>query len=159
MRKVLDRIAGTVSSALLGLMVLIAMYQVLTRYVLNSPSVTSEEMLRYGLIWLTLIGGAYVYGKNQHLAIIFFGNKLPQKFQPAIAIFVEIIVIIFSIVLLIYGGMNTTVNAVGQVSAALQMPMQYYYLCLPIGGVLFLIYAVLNLANLINKKQTAQEKD
>ena len=49
-------------------------------------------------------------------------------------------------------------NAVGQVSPSLQMPMQYLYLSLVVGGVLFLFYSAMNLAELFKKdKQVPQE--
>lgn len=156
MKKFIDRITEVLTSSLLAFMVLVAIWQVFTRFVLQNPSTVTEEILRYGLIWLTMIGGAYVYGKNQHLAIVFIARKLPEKFQPAIALFVEASVMVFAIVMLIIGGMNTVQNAAGQVSAALQMPMQFYYLGLPVGGVLFLLYSAFNLAELTKKNKQTQ---
>ncbi|WP_428910768.1 TRAP transporter small permease [Niallia sp. Krafla_26] len=159
MKVVIDRITEILTGSLLAFMVIIAVWQVFTRFVLQSPSIVTEEMLRYGLIWLTMVGGAYVYGKNQHLAIVFIARKFPEKIQPLIALFVEASVMIFAIVMLIMGGMNTVQNAVGQVSPALQMPMQYYYLSLPVGGGLFLFYSAFNLAGLTKKnKQSAETK-
>lgn len=159
MKKVIDRITGIFTGSLLAFMVVVACWQVFTRFVLQAPSTVTEEFLRFGLIWLTMIGGAYVYGQNQHLAISFITKKMPAKFQPVITLFVEASVMIFSIVMLIMGGMNTVQNAVGQVSPALQMPMQYYYLGLPLGGVLFLLYSAFNLAELSKKnKQIIETK-
>ena len=97
MRKIIDRITEILTGSLLVFMVLIACWQVFTRFVLQSPSTVTEEILRFGLIWLTMIGGAYVYGKNQHLAISFITKKAPDKFQPVITLFVEASVMLFQL--------------------------------------------------------------
>lgn len=64
MRKIVDRVTAFLTCSLMIVMVLIACWQVFTRFVLNSPSTVSEEFLRYSLIWLTMIGSAYAYGKK-----------------------------------------------------------------------------------------------
>lgn len=161
MRKILDRITGFFTVSLLSVMVVMAIWQVFTRFILKSPSTTSEEFLRFSLIWLTMVGGAYVYGKNQHLAVVFVARKFPKAAQAVIGLFVEACVMLFSIVILILGGANAFKNAIGQVSPALRLPMEYLYLSLVVGGVLFLIYSLINLYDLIIKKrhmQTPEEK-
>lgn len=145
MRKIVDKTTEILTCSLLVFMVIVACWQVFSRFVLNSPSVISEEFLRYALIWLTMVGGAYVYGKKQHLAIVFIARKMPKKSQLYVNLFVEASVMLFSIVILILGGVNAFQNAVGQVSPALRMPMEYLYLSLPIGGVLFLLYSAFNI--------------
>ncbi|MFP7334128.1 TRAP transporter small permease subunit, partial [Shouchella clausii] len=49
----LGKIIIFLSSVMFGLMVLVAIWQVFSRYVLNAPSTFSEEFLRYSLIWVT----------------------------------------------------------------------------------------------------------
>ncbi|WP_316931840.1 TRAP transporter small permease [Parabacteroides distasonis] len=45
------------------------LWQVLSRYILVSPSSVTDELAGYLLIWVGLLGAAYVSGKNEHLAI------------------------------------------------------------------------------------------
>ncbi|WHY01697.1 TRAP transporter small permease [Neobacillus sp. DY30] len=153
MKKLLDRFIEILTCTLLVLMVLVASWQVFTRFVLSSPSTVSEEFLRYGLIWLSMVGGAYVYGKKKHLAIVFLVRKIPGKFQGIINLLVEICVMTFAIFILIFGGSNAFQNAVGQVSPALQMPMEYLYLCLPVGGVMFLLYSIFGVVDSFKKNK------
>ncbi len=72
MRNIVDKVCGAIICMLLGLMVIIACWQVFTRFVISNPSTVSEEILRYSLIWLTMIGSAYAYGKKKHLAVVLF---------------------------------------------------------------------------------------
>jgi TRAP-type C4-dicarboxylate transport system permease small subunit len=132
-------------------MVLVACWQVFTRFVLNTPSTVSEEFLRYSLIWLTMVGSAYAYGKKKHLAVVFIARKIPAKYQIVVHLLVEAIVLLFIGVILIFGGMKANQNAVGQVSSALGMPMEYLYLSLIVSGVLFLFYSIIHIKDYFTK--------
>ncbi|TXC90632.1 TRAP transporter small permease [Metabacillus litoralis] len=145
MRKVVDRVTAFLTCSLMIVMVLIACWQVFTRFVLNAPSTVSEEFLRYALIWLTMVGAAYAYGKKKHLAVVFVSRKIPGKYQLYLNLFIEAIVLMFIVVILLVGGTKAYQNAIGQVSSALGMPMQYLYLSLIVSGVLFSFYSVLHI--------------
>ncbi|MBM4761492.1 TRAP transporter small permease [Bacillus sp. B15-48] len=157
MKKLLDKVVGTFSVVLLAAMVVMALWQVFTRFILNSPSTFTEEFLRFSLIWLTMVGGAYVLGQKKHLAIVFFARKLPQKSQLAVTLLVEAFVILFAVVIMILGGMTAFQNAMGQVSPSLRMPMEYLYLSLPVGGVMFLLYSLLDIAKVFSDRKRAVE--
>ena len=43
-------------------------------------------------------------------------------------------------------------NAHGQISAAMKLPMECYYACIPIGGALMILYSLNNLYHLFRKK-------
>lgn len=159
MRKVIDKTMEFLTAALMAVMVVVALWQVFTRFVLNDPSTISEEFLRYSLIWLTLVGAALAHGKKKHLAVLFAVRKFPKKRQPIVGIIIEIFVILFAVIILIIGGSNATQSAVGQISSAMQLPMQYLYLCLPIGGVLFSYYAIMHIIGYLKElKNSKTEK-
>lgn len=145
MRDIVDRITAFLTCSLMAAMVLVACWQVFTRFVLNAPSTLSEEFLRYSLIWLTMLGSAYAYGKKKHLAVVFVARKIPRKYKFYVDMLVELIVLAFILVILLYGGTQAYQNSVGQVSSALNMPTQYLYLSVIISGVLFLFYAVIHI--------------
>lgn len=145
MRDIVDRITAFLTCSLMVAMVLVACWQVFTRFVLNAPSTLSEEFLRYSLIWLTMLGSAYAYGQKKHLAVVFVARKIPKKYKLYVDLLVEIIVLAFILVVLLYGGTQAYQNSVGQVSSALNMPTQYLYLSVIIAGVLFLFYAVIHI--------------
>lgn len=157
MRKIVDRVTGFLTCGLMILMVLAACWQVFTRLVLENPSALTEEFLRYSLIWLTMLGSAYAYGKKKHLAIVFVARKLPKRFQFIVGLIVEALVLVFITVILIYGGMKASDNAIGQVSSALRMPMEYLYYSLIVAGVLFLFYSVIHIKEYLFKKEGISE--
>ncbi|APH05811.1 TRAP transporter small permease [Bacillus weihaiensis] len=157
LRKAVDRVTAFLTCTLMIVMVLIACWQVFTRFVLNSPSTVSEEFLRYALIWLTMLGSAYAYGKKKHLAVVFVARKIPEKYQIVVKLLVEAVVLVFIVVILLFGGTQAYQNAVGQVSSALGMPMQYLYLSLIVSGVLFLFYLILHVKEYFTKGEQIAE--
>lgn len=153
MRLKMNRVLINLCAILLGIMVLEASWQVITRYVLNSPATWTDEMLRFQLIWLTMVGAALAHGMNRVMAVTMFVDRMSEKSRNTNAIFVECVVILFSLIVLVIGGFNVAINASTQVSASLGINMFYVYLSLPVSGILFIIYAVFNLKeNLSSRK-------
>lgn len=140
--KVLNKILGYAMAAVVALMVIGCCWQVFTRFVLNNPSKYTEKLLRYALIWMTMLGAPYAYGQNKHLAI----NVVTRTFQPKnllkTKIVTEFVVMALSISVFIIGGIIVTLNSAGQISPAMQMPMEIYYACVPISGVLMVLYCI-----------------
>lgn len=149
MRQQLNRKLIWLCAMLLGLMVFEATWQVVTRYVFNSPSGWTDEILRFQLIWLTMIGAPLAHGLNRVMAVTVFVDKMDENKKRINKIIVEIIILLFSVFVLIIGGMMVAMNAYGQISASLGINMFYIYLSLPVSGVLFVIYNVMNLKKYI----------
>ena len=59
---------------------------------------------------------------------------------------IELLVLFLSVFVMIIGGWMVTMNSAGQISPAMHMPMQMYYACVPIGGVLMVCYGLKRLA-------------
>lgn len=159
MKKAVDRITSLLTCSLMLVMVLVACWQVFTRFVLNAPSAVSEEFLRYALIWLTMVGAAYAYGKKKHLAVVFVARKVPKKFQIYVQLIVEAFVLLFIVVILLFGGVKASQNAMGQFSSALGIPMEYLYLSLIVSGVLFLFYSIIHIKDYFTKNGQIPEED
>lgn len=139
---IINNILRLVLAVLVGAMVVVCCWQVITRFVLNSPSKYTEEILRYALIWLTMLGAPYAYGANKQLSIDLLVANFTAKGQTQTKIFVEIIVLLLSAAVFVYGGIAVTLNASGQISAAMKLPMEMYYACIPIGGALMILYSI-----------------
>ena len=73
---------------ILGGMVLNVLWQVFTRFFTSNPSAFTNELARYLMIWLGILGAAYISGKQEHVAIDFFIKKLNNSFRNIIDRFV-----------------------------------------------------------------------
>ena len=100
MRNVVDSIIRVLCTAI---MVVAVCWQVTTRYILNNPSTVTEEALRYLLVWTTMVGAAYAYGKRKHLSINILLKKVSPSMQKIVDIGVQCLVIVFCIVVMVMG--------------------------------------------------------
>lgn len=154
MRKKIDQVLAHSLSALLGLMVLNVLWQVASRYLLNDPSAFTDELSRYLLIWVGLLGAAHASGKGMHVAIELLERALNKKQRHIQNLAIKCIVMIFSLLVLIVGGVRLVLISfqLGQTSSAMQIPLGYVYLALPLSGILIIYYSFSDLLNLMKKK-------
>jgi TRAP-type C4-dicarboxylate transport system permease small subunit len=131
----------------MALMVFNVIWQVLTRFVLQNPSSYTEEVARYLLIWLGLLGAGYCVGQKSHLAIDILTARFSQPLQSLTSLFSYSVILLFSVVVLIAGGYHLveTTLSFRQTSAALQIPLGYVYLALPFCGLLIVFYSILSI--------------
>lgn len=144
MKKYLDKILGSFLVVLLFLMVVAVLWQVFSRYILNSPSSFTEELSRYLFIWVGILGAAYAAGQQTHIAIEILPPKLNVTNRIKLKIFINLLIIFFCLTVLVIGGGNLVyVNYdLGQYSAALNLPLSFVYAVVPISGILVIVYKI-----------------
>ena len=158
LKKILDKCIEKFIVIILTVMVFVALWQVASRYVFTSPSTISEELLRYCLIWLAMLGSAYMFGLREHISMTFLVEKFNENAIQKLSILSEVVIIIFSLTVLVYGGINITSLTMKQISAALGVSMGYVYMVLPLSGVLMIFYGVNNILNIIKEKNNVETK-
>lgn len=151
--KPLNRLIEYLLMVLVTVMVISCVWQVLSRYVFGQASAQTEELMRYAIIWVSVIGGAYVYGEKGHLAITFLADKMNQALARIIGVFIDGIILIFSATVLIYGGYQIVSQTMIQISPGMGLPIGYVYLALPISGVMFILYAIQHITETLNRKE------
>lgn len=154
MRKIIDRCLETILIFLMAFLVLDVLWQVTSRYVLTSPSSITDELAGFLLIWVGLLGAAYVSGCNEHLAI----DLLLQRLKDPVArrrlqVYIHLMVCLFAVTVLVIGGswLVYTRFYLSVTSASLQINLGYVYLVLPISGVLTAYYTLDNIVNLYRR--------
>ncbi|MEP1085902.1 TRAP transporter small permease [Algoriphagus sp.] len=152
----LDKWIAHLLVILMALMVLNVTWQVVSRYVFQSPSSFTDELSRYMLIWIGMLGAAYVAGKNEHLAIDILLTKLDEKAQDKLMILINCCVLFFALVVMVIGGSNLVylTFVLEQRSAVLQIPLAYIYGIIPFSGVLVIYYQVVAIKFLTSLKAT-----
>ncbi|MFN2747385.1 TRAP transporter small permease [Bacillus sp. z60-18] len=157
LKKAVDKTIECLTVTLMAVMVLVAIWQVFTRYVLNTPSTFSEEFLRYSLIWVSMLGGAYAFSKKKHLAIEWLVRKLPARTKVFVHLIIQILLVAFALIVMVLGGLKAVFITMGQSSAALGIPVGYVYLSLPVAGVLIMGYSLADLYEHLYRKQKSGE--
>lgn len=142
---------------LMGFMVLNVLWQVFTRFVLRDPSSVTEEIARYLLIWLGLLGAACGVGHRVHISIDLLRSRLSGRRRAWIELVIEGLVMAFALGVLVAGGIQLVSMTLylGQVSAALQIRLGYVYLALPLSGILIAFYSALAFWEVLHSLRTA----
>lgn len=112
--------------------------QVVFRFILNSPLAWTEELARYCLVFLTFLGAAYAMAMKQHVLVEFFTNLFPpigRKIFYTVATLVNL----FFFGLMIYYGLQLSMNSMEQLSPVLRIPMGAIYAVIPVSGFLLVV--------------------
>ncbi len=141
--QILTRLIIVISS----LLVICVVWQVLSRYVLASPSTATDELARFLFMWVGLLAAAYGVNVKSHLAIDLLTMNLTGKRKAVSELIIEVAIALFAAVAMVYGGIGLVAKTLetGQISPAMGLEMGYIYLCLPISGVLILFYSIVNI--------------
>ena len=158
-RSCIDKVLSAVCCFLFAAMVVIGTYQIVTRYVFNSPSTVSEELLTYSFTWMALLISAYVFGKRDHMRVAFLADKLTGKPRMILEVCIEALTVAVSSIVLFYGGLTIMQLTMSQKTASLGIPMGMVYTVGPIAGALICIYGVLNIIDLLNGTERRPQRD
>ena len=60
-RKGVDTVVGGICIFLFAVMVVVGTYQIVTRFIFNSPSTISEELLTYTFAWMAMFASCLLY--------------------------------------------------------------------------------------------------
>jgi TRAP-type C4-dicarboxylate transport system permease small subunit len=110
----------------------IVFLQFFTRYILNDSLAWTEEIARYGLMWLAFIGGAVVTRKKTQIAVELLGNLMaPGRLRTALFALVDFVTLGF-MALLAYFSISIVGRMQSQTMTVFDLPMSLVY-----GGVAF----------------------
>lgn len=158
LRKFLNYILNILAGGSFVAMVALTCWQVFTRYVLKNPSPWSEELVSYLFAWMSLFGASLVVGERGHMNIPIVVERMGKKGRKFFAIFAEVIACVFAGVILVYGGIQITNLAMGQMTSALGIPIGIFYVVLPLSGALNIVYTILNIIDIATDSEVVGEE-
>ena len=156
LRKLLNHTLNVLAGVSFLAMVALTCWQVLTRYVLQNPSSWSEELVSYLFAWMALFGASLVVGERGHMNIPIVVERMGDKGRKFFAIFAELVVFTFSGVILVYGGIQITSLAMGQMTSSLGLPIGVFYIILPLSGMLNIVYTILNIVDIATDSEVVE---
>lgn len=147
MRVRLNKILEPILIAILGLMVLSVCWQVTSRYVMQDPSSYTEELSRFLLIWLAMLGAAYAAGQRLHLAINLIPDRLSNATRIKLLKIQNVLILFFAGAVFCLGGGRLVYITyyLDQSSPALGLPLFWVYLILPVSGMVIILYQLADL--------------
>ena len=110
--------------------------QVFCRYTQLFLFESSDEIARFSMCWLAMLGSAVALRQGRHLGVRVLVERLPEGlYDKWLAPLIQLVMLAFFL-LVVAKGWQFAMRGAYQVSPSLELPMMYPYLCLPVGGAL-----------------------
>ncbi len=147
---IVDSLLKRLLMALMAAIVLVVCFQVLSRFVLTTPSSITEEISRCLLLWIGMFGSAFAYRSGQHLGLDIVTRKFSAIWQKRVAALLTVAVVVFALAAMGIGGGQLVMLAfeLKQMNAGLGICIGWIYLALPLSGLLIAFYGLCQLNSL-----------
>ena len=139
--KALRAAVGTV----LAVMFLVVVVGVVARYAFAAPIFWIEELARYLMFYLVLLGAAVALRSDIHPRLTLILDRLPAGTRHAWSVLLDLGLAILLVVVLLEGLAMAVDEAIMR-TPALRLSFFWVYLALPIGAALMLLQLVLRYA-------------
>jgi len=151
----INRVVGILLAAMLGVMSILIILQVISRFVINFPLTWSEELSRYLMIYIVFLGAGLAMRHNNLISIELLPELLSGNKRRAVIILVMIISIIF-FAILFKQGIDILSMVKMQSSPGLQLSMSIPYASIPIGSFVLAINSLAVILDQLSKKQEGE---
>jgi TRAP-type C4-dicarboxylate transport system permease small subunit len=121
-----------------GAMVAVVMSGVFARYVARNPMPWTEEVARFLMNWMALLGASIATRYRAHLGLLYFVQKFPMPLQRLSKLFMDLLIMTF-LYILTTEGMKMAAAAEGQIEPTTGITMNYILVCVPLCGLLMFI--------------------
>ena len=151
MSDLLDKISHWVARAtdiaviiMASIMMLALILQVFSRYVMGASLVWSEELALLLFTWTTLLAATSVLRDMAHVRLDLLISMLPKRLRGWWERIITTTILLFCIALLV-AGWQYTFSTLGQVSAAMRLPIEVLHLAAPVCGAIGALHALARL--------------
>ena len=142
--KVVDAALRALLVVLVVMLVVSIAWQVMSRYLLDDPSSWTEELARFLLIWIGMLGASFAFRQRAHLGLELLPQKLEGTPAAVLRYFTLFVIALFAITVLVVGGSNLVALTweLRQYSAVLGMPIAWVYSVVPLTGTIIVFYCL-----------------
>ena len=143
------RALGALCALLFAALVIDVLWGVFTRQILDDQPAWTEELARFLLVWLAMLGGVLAYADEGHLGVDVLVNRFDEGSRRLARIVSHGSVLVFAIAVLVIGGgeLFLSRHESGQMMSALGIRKAWFYAVLPLSGLLIALLACGKLAS------------
>ncbi|ALM52704.1 TRAP transporter small permease [Halomonas huangheensis] len=136
----IDRLEGAAMVAFMSIATIITAIQVVYRYGFNSSLFWAEEVVIYAIICMSFVGASMGVRYGAHISVDVLNAVAPPRINRWLHFISAVLGIVFAVFMMLYGFQlfGKTLER-GQLTAALRLPMAWFYLPIGISGVLLII--------------------
>lgn len=133
--RMVDTVIRWMIIGLMLVMTVIVFAQIFFRYVFNVPLGWSEELARFAFVWVSFIGASALMRVKEHINVTVFTDLFPSRLRAACILTANLCAMI-CIYFFLVGGVELTRNEWKQLAPALQIPMGWVYIAIPVAATL-----------------------
>jgi len=152
----IDPIVRLLIGAGMALILGAVVFHVVGRYFFGRTYMGTLELVRYTTVWVSILGASAAFGSKEHVVIDALAEKVPKHIWFWFRLLADLILCVFFVVMII-AGQRMAIQDFSQTSLGLQIPMFYPYLAIPVGGVLMLLYTLVDILNSFAARYLPQE--
>ena len=116
-----------------------------------------DEAVEFSFAWLVFLGAAALWYKKEHSRVDLLPDLLKKKISGDVLDIVnEVFCLIFALVFTYFGFV--LFGRVTALSPILQVPRKFFYLSMPVSGILMAIYSIVHLVEFISKLSVFKKK-
>ncbi|MDO5352844.1 MAG: TRAP transporter small permease [Succinatimonas sp.] len=158
--KVLRNLDLIIAGCALAVLVIVATLTVISRYIVNSPIMWSEEIQILCFMWISFLGAGAAFRYGAHVSIEFLVDLLPHKISRIVELFIGLLVTILLVYIaylsIVYIGQSILLN---KVSTILKIPDYVFCSSLFVGLICMIIGNTTTVINKFKTPKNCQEKD
>ena len=140
------RILELLIVALMAVMLATLAWQVFSRFVINLPSVWTEEVARYSFIYMTFFGAALGVKNSTHFGVSLLTDALHGPARDFYFRFVvNGLILLASLLMLIFGSRYAVHYGMARVSPTFHIQMFWLFLVMPLAALPMTVFAAYNI--------------
>jgi len=157
--QLLEKIQGFCGVILFVALILVVFFQVITRYVLHTPLLWSEEAARFLLFWVALMGAGMSVKTKKHFTIevMDFEKLRNRSLRKALRLIPDICILLFGI-FMTWVGTSYSVMGGLRVATNSRLNMRYVFAAIPVAGITIVVYSVFHILIALKRPEQSDSK-
>lgn len=156
--KTVDQILSVFSAAMMAALIVVVLYSVFSRYLLNASIAWAEELSRFLFIGVVCTGAVTAYFRNEHLGLDILNKLLPDSVHKYADIIKNSLILLIT-AFMTWGGWRLMMESFDSVSPALRIRIGYIYMILPLFSALLCLTTAVRLAGMCRGWDQEREEE
>jgi TRAP-type C4-dicarboxylate transport system permease small subunit len=150
----MTQLAMLVACAMMAIAASLGLYQIITRFVLQTPAEWTEVLIRFSLIWMVFLGVPAAFRMGAMISVDVLYRWSPPRVKRALDVVVALASLALIAIIVWWGWDYAKRGGVQSMIGLEDVSMFWAYLAMPVGGV---FSAVAILGNLLDPQRQELE--
>lgn len=138
-------------ASILTVMFVLVFSQVLARYLFSVSFAWIDEVVGFGMIWLTYIGAGLALREGRLVGFDLIQKKLPASLERGLRILLGLVILLFMSAL-IYWGIRFSLFGLHKETNVLQISRAIPYAGIPVGSLFLSLHLIIFFGRFINEQ-------